>query len=160
MCLGAFGSSVFRPANSVWASSSVCWLRDYSGSAQYCLWFARVLHWCSFAGMEDATIEAIFDQAAALNADGKKQISAPGAAGLLVLLDSSSLSSTLNDIEGVYDQRGWPANHSPSLEDINTYLTSVATVVCANKYLCKGPVGGRYLCARTPDQQSCSHRLY
>ena len=49
--------------------------------------------------MEDATIQAIFDEAAALNADGEKEISAPGAAGLLVLLDSSRLSSILNDIE-------------------------------------------------------------
>ena len=101
--------------------SSASWLQDYSGSAQYCLRSARILHWCSFAAMDDVTIEAIFDQAAALNADGQKQISAPGAAGLLVLLDSSSLSSTLNDIEGVYDQRGWPANHSLSLEDFHLH---------------------------------------
>jgi hypothetical protein len=72
--------------------------------------------------MGDATIEAIFDQAAALNADGKKEISAPGAAGLVVLLDSSSFSFSLNDIEGVYDQRGWAANHSLSLEDFQNCL--------------------------------------
>ena len=120
--LGSSGSSVFKLVNFVWVLSSGSLLQDYSGSAQYCLRSGRVLHWCSFAGMEDATIQAIFDEAAALNADGEKEISVPGAAGLLVLLDSSSLCSTLNDIEGVYDQRGWPANHSLSLEDFQNCL--------------------------------------
>ena len=72
--------------------------------------------------MEDATIQALFDKAATVDADGEKKISAPGAAGLLVLLESSSLWSTLNKIEGVYDQRGWPANHSLSLEDFQNCL--------------------------------------
>ena len=79
--------------------------------------------------MGDATIEAIFDQAAALNADGKKEISSPGAAGLVVLLDSSSLSFSLNDIEGVYDQRGWPANHSLSLEDFQNCLQDLGVAL-------------------------------
>ena len=46
--------------------------------------------------MEDATVQAIFDKAATVDADGEKEIFAPGAAGLLVLLESSSLWSTLN----------------------------------------------------------------
>ena len=72
--------------------------------------------------MEKAKIETIFAQAATLNVDGEKEISDPGAAGLLVLLECNSLNSTLNDIERVYDQRRWPANHSLSLEDLQNCL--------------------------------------
>ena len=76
--------------------------------------------------MEDATIQAIFDKAATADTDGEKEISAPGAAGILVLLESSSLWTSLNKIEGVYDRRGWPANHSLSLEDFQDCFKDLA----------------------------------